>query len=183
MDRCRGRCAIGLIAGALIIPGCGDGQSSPLPTAPPLASATIDGTYTLQFDSTCAALPAELRSRTYTASIGGSPDILVTLTGAVFWTHPTDGLLNRMTGRVTGNSVSLSLFWPPGIARWGIVEQVDSTGYLEIIGVGSGSFTGSTIEGTLSAGIGFGSDLLDDARHVGCPVNGHTLTFRFTRNP
>jgi hypothetical protein len=155
------------------------GESRPTgPTAPP---PQIDGTYTVRFDSTCPSLPIELRSRTYTASIVGSPNMVVTLTGADFWTAPADGLLNRFTGQVLGNSVSLSVFWPPGTQRWGFVERVGTDRYLEILGQGTGSITGSTIEGRLSAGIGYGPDLRDDEQHVGCQAGAHVLTFRFSR--
>lgn len=181
MDRCQVSGAAGLIAWTLLFLACGDGKSPVQPTPALPASANIDGTYALRFDSTCAALPPELRSRTYTASIAGSPNVVVTLTGSTFWTHPTDGLLNRLTGRVTGNSISFSAFWPPDTESWGIVERIDSTGYFEIIGHGSGSISASTIEGRLSAGVGFGTDLRDDALHVGCPSTGHSLTFRFSR--
>jgi hypothetical protein len=167
---------------------CGEsrptGPTGPTPptgsTGLPLAPQ-IDGTYVLRFDSTCGALPVELRSRTYTASIAGSPNVVVTLTGADFWTAPADGPLNRFTGQVLGNSVSFSLYWPPGTQRWGFVERVGTDRYLEILGLGAGSITGSTIEGRWSAGIGYGTDLRDDEQHVGCQAAAHVLTFRFSR--
>ena len=166
-----------------LLTACGKsptGPSSAPPPQPP-TPANIDGAYTVRFDSTCAALPSDLRSRTYTAAITGSPQIVVTLTGANFWMHPTSGgLLNRFTGSVTGNFVSFNVRGPLD-PLWGIVERIDSTRYLEIIGSGSGSTSGSTIEGRLDAGIGFGSDLRDDAQHVGCAAGSHALTLRFSR--
>jgi hypothetical protein len=140
----------------------------------------INGVYTVRFDTTCAVLPADLRSRIYTATITNSPDILVTLTGATFWTDPVIGQLNRFNGGVTANTVRLNLI-APGEPSWGIVEQIDSTTYLEIIGFGLGSIRGSTIEGRLTAGIGFGSDLRDDSQHVGCSVGSHDFTVRFDK--
>ena len=166
-----------------LLTACGKsptGPSSAPPPPPLLTPANIGGAYTVRFDSTCAALPSDLRSRTYTAAIAGSPQIVVTLTGANFWTHPTGGLLNRFTGSVTGNSVSFNVRGPLD-PLWGIVERIDSTRYLEIVGSGSGSISGSTIEGRLDAGIGFGSDLRDDAQHVGCAAGSHELTLRFNR--
>lgn len=155
------------------------GPSTALPPAPPSTPTNIDGTYTVRFDSTCAALPTELRRRIYTAAIAGSPQIIVTLTGATFWRHPTGALMNRFTGSVVGNSVSFNV---RGLdPTWGIVEQIDSTRYFEVIGSGSGSISGSTIEGRLDAGIGFGSDLRDATQHDGCAAGGHQLTLRFDR--
>lgn len=163
---------------AVTVSGCGrNGPTSP--TAPPPSG--IDGTYTLRIESTCPEVPLELRNRTYSASIAGSPNVVVTLTGADFWTAP-DGVLNRFTGRVAGNSISFNMFWPPETERWGIVERIDSTTYLEIIGRGSGSIGASTIEGRFSAGIGYGTDLRDDLQHVGCSAGLHVLTFRFDRS-
>jgi hypothetical protein len=103
---------------------------------------------------------------------------VVTLTGADFWTAPLDGVLNRFTANVTSNSVAFNFFWPPDIARWGIVERIGSTA-LEINGHGAGSINESTIEGQLTAAVEYGFDLRDYDR-VGCQTHG--MTFRFTRS-
>jgi hypothetical protein len=184
--------ALGVV---VLLTACGKPPTAPSEMPPPSSGIGIDGMYTLRFESTCAALPPELRSRTYTASIAGAIgalNVIVTLAGAEFWMHPTDGLLNRFTGWPAGNSIAFNVRWPPtpglvcpcapsSLGRWGIVERIDSTRYFEIIGDGSGLIGRSTIEGTLGAGVGFGDDLRDDSRHVGCGAGGHSLTFRFER--
>ena len=104
----------------------------------------------------------------------------VTLGGATFWLHPSAGLLNTFSGLVTGEGVSFDLSTPaaPG---FGIVERTSETKLLEFIGYGNGTIAGASISGTLQAGVGFGEDLRNDSRHVGCLPNQHQVTFRLTR--
>jgi hypothetical protein len=167
----------GLLAGlCLAAAGC---DAAPQPS--PLTAA-IDGLYTLRIESTCAALPDDIRTRTYAASIAGGT---VTLSSATFWMHPTRGLLNKMDIDAIDGRVALrldSLSAPSSIK--GFVEETSPETYFSIVGTGTGNVSRPaggpvTIQGTLSSGVGWGANLLDDAQHVGCPA-GHTATFRFT---
>jgi hypothetical protein len=166
-----------LLAGlCLAAAGCdGAPQPSPLTTG-------IDGLYTLRIESTCAALPEDIRTRTYAASVAGGT---VTLSNATFWMHPTRGLLNTMDIDAIDDRVALRLdsISAPFIIK-GIVEETSPETYFSIVGTGTGIISRPasgpvTIQGTLSSGVGWGANLLDDAQHVGCPA-GHTATFRFT---
>ena len=141
-----------------------------VPLPPPAPAPNIDGTYVLRFESTCANIPLELRRRTYTATVTGSPNVVVRLSGATFWEHPVDGALNAFRGSTAGgpDRALFDVSWPPGTDRWGIVEQITSTAFLEIVGRGGGPITGTTIEGALIGGIGYGEDLRDDSRHTSC---------------
>lgn len=58
----------------------------------------------------------------YFATIAGSPQAQVTLSGATFWQHDTDGLRNTMQAVVQGGTISLSI---PGVS--GVTEQVSPT--------------------------------------------------------
>jgi hypothetical protein len=136
----------------------------------------LDGLYALRVESDCAALPPDVRVRTYVASIAGTT---VTLSSATFWMHPTRGLLNTFSIATAGDTVSLALDF---------VEQTAADRYFGIVGEGSGSIGRHVggrpvIEGTFSAGFGWGQDLLFNTQHVGCPPAGHRATFRFTPGP
>jgi hypothetical protein len=152
-----------------------------LPSPPPAPPPNIDGTYVLQLESSCANIPVELRRRTYTATVTGSPNVVVRLSGASFWQHPGDGLLNAFTGTTAANPdrAVFDVSWPPATQRWGIVEQISPTTLLELVGRGGGPLNGTTIEGALAGGgIGYGEDLRDDSRHTGC---SGPIFFRMSR--
>ena len=149
---------------------CGpSGQTGP-------TSTSVAGTYSLTFTaaSSCSQLPVDLRSRTYTATISQTGSTLdVVLSGASFWQHPALGRLNRFTGAVFQDRVILGI----RTSGRGIVEEITPTTYWEIIGVAQATIGDSTISGMVNGGgVGFGEDLLDDARHVSCNAVEFTLT-------
>ena len=139
----------------------------------------IDGVYSLTITSTCASIPAEVRSRTYTATISGSPSAVVTLAGATFWQHPTAGLLNRMSATVTGDSVRFTLSPVPG---YGVIEAVGGA-FFEAAGSGTarlpGAFQPRAISASLSAVVRHGDDLRAGTRHVSCPASPGSVSLEF----
>jgi hypothetical protein len=145
----------------------------------------LDGLYTLRVESDCAALPPEVRGRTYIASITGTT---VTLAGATFWRHPARGLMNTFSVFSSGDTITLALGQSVGSGVRGVVEETSEGRFLEIVGTGSGSLRRPiggqpSIEGSFSAGFGWGQNLLSDAQHVGCAAGSHRATFRFTPGP
>ena len=173
------RASAGVIVAALV--ACGK-SSLPGPSPNP---AVLNGLYTLRIESDCAALPTEVRERTYIASITGTT---VTLGGATFWKHPTRGLLNTFSIVSTGDTISLSLGQQAAPDVRGIVEETTEERFLGIVGTGSGSLRRPiggqpSIEGSFSAGFGWGQNLMFDNQHVGCAAANHRATFRFTPGP
>jgi hypothetical protein len=149
--------------------------------ASPSARA-VDGVYTLRIESTCAALPPEIRVRDYVASIEGST---VALSGSTFWMHPSRGLMNRFVLSAVGNHVALRFDSLTQSNLPTVVEETAPGSYFGIIGTGSGDVqtreggAAATISGTLTAGFGWGPNLADDRHHTGCGVS--PATFRFAR--
>lgn len=165
-----------LIAGGIACVSCGSS------TQPSPASPALNGIYTLRVESNCAALPPDVRVRTYVASIDGQ---IVTLSGATFWKHPSHGLMNAFRFATAGNNVSLALNLPAGSSILGIIEETSPATYFGLVGLGNGTIVRDaggrpTLEGTFSAGVGWGEDLVDDRHHTGCAAGGHTATFQFT---
>jgi hypothetical protein len=164
---------LGLVIG--LAAGCGS------PTSP--SGGVIDGLYTLRIESTCAALPAEIRVREYFASIEGGT---VSLSGGTFWKHPSRGLMNRFALGPGGNRVwlrfdSLTLSNLPAL-----VEETAAGVYFGIVGTGAGDLSFGragdvTMSGILSAGFGWGQNLADDRLHTGCGPEAHEATFQFVR--
>jgi hypothetical protein len=164
----------GLVIG-LVSAGCGP------PTSP--SSGVIDGVYTLRFETTCAALPAEIRSREYLASIEGGT---VSLSGGTFWMHPSRGLMNRFALGPAGDRVGLRFDSLTSSNLPTLVEETAPGVYFGIVGTGAGDLHTDragdvTMSGTLSAGFGWGPNLADDRLHAGCGSGTHQATFRFTR--
>ena len=156
----------------------------------------IAGTYTLTFTAAryCTDLPPRLRERQYTATITqeeieSADDVTtVILSGADFWEHPLQGLLNEFTGTVSGSTLRFKV----RDGGWGIVEQVGPTTLLEIIGRSEKGFADTTnpllIFNSFNGEWRFGEDLRDDARHSRCstdeeipPGPGSNHTFKFER--
>jgi hypothetical protein len=157
------------------------GKSSP--TGPSLA--LLEGLYRLAIESDCAALPPDVRVRTYIASISGTT---VSLSGATFFQRPSGTLLNTFSIATSGDTITLSIGQAPSLDARGIIEETRSERFLGIVGTGSGSIRRSTgaqvsIEGSLSAGFGWGENLLQDTQHVGCNATSHRATFGFTPGP
>ena len=168
--RARALCAAGCV---VAVASCGS-DHKPTPLVPA-------GVYNLRIETPCAGLPAEIRTRTYLARIDGST---VTLSGATFWQHPTLGLKNTFPISVAGEQIILVLNQAAGIHLRGVIEETAPGRYFQISGTGTGSLRADPsgrdrIEGTLSAGFGWGENLLDDSKHVGC-VQGTAGTFAFT---
>lgn len=168
----RSGCAIA-VSGLVSAAACGDAPTRP--------SSSIDGVYTFRVQSSCVALPVDLRNRAYVATISAGR---VTLSGATFWMHPREGLRNTFSVSVFGTSVTFNLEQPSPDSVRGIVEQTSATTYFGISGSAQGSIEEGpggrpAISGTFAAGFGFGENLLYDDQHVGCPSGAHRATFRF----
>jgi hypothetical protein len=164
-----------LLAVALLIGAAGCGS----PTQPsPVTS--LNGVYLLTIDSSCPALPAELRRRTFFATIQGTN---VTLSGSPFFWHPTRGLLNWMSIAVNGQSVTVRLETSAGLEILGIIDEPSPGQYWKIVGTGTGTIapapsTVPTIEGTLAVQVRAGADVSLFEQSVGCE-SGVPVTFRF----
>jgi hypothetical protein len=150
-------------------------------TTPQPSPIALDGLYTLRIETDCAALPPDIRVRTYTAEIRG-PN--VHLSGATFWKHPIQGLLNHFSIGLTGTQVGLRIDSLTAPIIHAFVEETSPGIYFGIVGTGNGAVnrepSGVTIAGKFSVGVGWGADLLNDARHTGCALAGPSATFRFT---
>ena len=155
------------------------GPASPSGTGP-----NIDGVYTLKLETTCSAVPEGQRVRTYRATITGSPEATVTLSGATFWQHPTDGLQNVFTIRVTGRSMAFRFATPLGV-----VEQFDGTSFFQVRGDGTAVIgqpriarTIVELSGGITGRVAVGTDLLDSSRHVSCSAGTGQASLTFTRS-
>jgi hypothetical protein len=173
--RTRASSAVIVTALAMVAAGCGGAP----PDGP---SPALDGIYALRVETSCAVLPADVRSRSYVAKIAGGN---VTLSGAAFWMHPARGLLNVMQLQTAGDRVSLAFNQPITPDIRGIVEETSPGRYFGLVGTGTGTVTrmaggGASIDGTFFAGFGWGENLLSETGHVGCPSGAGTSTFRFT---
>jgi hypothetical protein len=158
-----------LLTGAV---GCGTTQPTPV--------VSLDGVYELTIESSCTALPLELRQRRFFATIQG-PE--VTLSGSPFFPHPTEGLLNRMSIAVDGTSAALHLDRTAGREHVGLLEEPSPGQYLSIVGAGGGtiapaSSTVPTIEGTLAVYIRLGTDVSVPGEHEVC-APGVPASFQF----
>jgi len=172
------RVAVVLLFAALVASNCGDDLSPTRPSGP-----SIDGTYTLNLQTTCAAVPADHRSRKYIATITGSPNATVTLAGATFWQHPLHGLQNKLFVSVTGRQLSFNI--EPNAE---VIEQTAQNTYFRFRGGGTGEmavdpFQGGVreISGALAGPAGFGEDLFDPSRHADCPFAQGLVTLRLIR--
>ena len=168
------------LAGWGLVIGLGAAGCGP-PTSP--SRGVIDGVYTLRIESTCAALPAEIRVREYLASVEGGT---VSLSGGTFWMHPSRGLMNRFALAPAGNRVGLRFDALTSSNLPTLVEETAPGLYFGIVGTGAGDVHAGragevTMSGTLSAGFGWGQNLADDRLHTGCGSATHQATFRFTR--
>lgn len=141
--------------------------------------------YTLRIESTCAALPAEIRVREYLASIAGGT---VSLSGGTFWMHPSRGLMNRFALGTAGDRVGLRFDALTSSPLPALVEETAPGVYFGIVGTGGGDLQigragDATMSGILSAGFGWGQNLADDRLHTSCgsEAHPHQATFRFTR--
>ena len=151
--------------------------------AGPSDGPNIDGIYllTVTVSDACTAVPEELHTRTFTATITGSPRATVTLAGGTFWQHPTHGLLNRFQAVADSSSIGFLLGQSNG---YGVIEQVGPAVFMEMTGSGKGGVGGGlatapgVITGTVSGVVRHGEDLRG-ARHIGCP--GAAMTLRFER--
>lgn len=147
------------------------------PTQP--TARSIDGAYTLTLTTTCTAVPDALRTRSYPATVAGSPNGVVTLGGGRFWQHPTGGVLNRIQAATGRDSVKFSIAPVPG---YGIIEQVQGGAFLEIFASGPADLMGGfrsgrrSIEATLQGTVRHGEDLRSNSRHVAC--QGESVSLR-----
>jgi Carboxypeptidase regulatory-like domain len=121
-------------------------------------SANVAGVYTLTVtaDSACSNLPAQARTRTYTATIvpgGRSSSFLATLSDARFlsgapWCpggHPPESCTYNQSGiGIAGDYASISV---------GMVEQLGEVGYLAVGAGAEGSFGPTGITGPLSGSL------------------------------
>ena len=134
-------------------------QSLNVEITPRSAPAGVAGTYRVTFTASpsCTALPAELKTRTYTARIDQDAARLVTtLSDAPFVTDRFFGLRNTFPGKVFGDSVTFDMggfsfyyFYSYGAA----VEELLPTGrILTIWGTMTAPVTPQSISGTLDGG-------------------------------
>ena len=147
----------------------------------PSAGPNIDGVYALTLRTTCTAVPEALRTRTYTATITGSPNAVVTLSGASFWQHPTSGILNRMTATASGSAIRFTL---GAVTGYGIVEHVGNNLFLEPAGSGSGRFetlSRSRLTAQISAAVRYGDDLRSSLRSSLCAAGPGSVTLELVR--
>ena len=170
-----GRCSLACV---LLAAACNS------PSAPS-QNPKLNGVYTLQIESACTALPAEVRSRTYIATISGST---VTLSGATFWPRPNGELANRFTVSMTAGSVFFLISGPPGPQRGGVVEEVSPGVFFGFLGSANARIEppwkpGNALAGTLSASFSHGADLTDSSRQVGCATGQNAATLRLTPGP
>jgi len=121
------------------------------PSAPPV---NLAGNYTLTLvaDTACTDLPADVRTRTYAATIspGSNPNAFVlTASGGPFLDH-----LAGFGIGVAGNALGL---WLHGGHDPSIVEQLGATTYLAFSGMASASVTspGSPISAALDGWIDY----------------------------
>jgi Bacterial Ig-like domain (group 2) len=128
-------------------------QSLDVEITPRSAPAGVAGTYRVTFtaSASCKTLPAELRTRTYTAKIDqNAASLHVTLSDASFVT-----MRNTFVGKVFGNSVTFDL----GVADFyysyygGVVqERLPGSEILTIFGPMTASITPQSISGTFAGG-------------------------------
>ena len=143
----------------------------------------IGGIYLLKVETGCAALPAEVRTRTYVAEVVGN---VVTLSGATFWTHPSFGLMNKFRIGRSGDAIPIALNLPAGSSVLGVIEETGPGRYFHMLGLGTGRLVPggsgrSSITGSLSAGFAWGTDMVRDSEHVGC-ASSSAGTFEFAPN-
>ena len=93
--------------------------------------------------------------------------------------------MNRFAISRTGTRVGLRFESLTSSNLPTLVEETSPGSFFGVVGTGSGDVVESggalSISGTLSAGIGWGSDLADERLHEGCGAAAHQVTFRFAR--
>jgi hypothetical protein len=134
-------------------------QSLDVEITPRSAPAEVAGTYRVTFTASpsCTMLPAELKTRTYTARIDqDAARLLITLSDAPFVTDPRLGLQNTFSGKVFGDSVTFDVgsrsyyyfYYYGAVVR----EMLPSGGILTIWGTVTAPVTRQSISGTLAGG-------------------------------
>jgi hypothetical protein len=148
-------------------------QSLDVDITPRFAPADVAGKYRVTFtaSASCTTLPAELRTRTYTAQIDqNAASLHVTLSDASFVT-----MRNAFVGKVSGDSVTFDL----GVGDFyylyygGVVqERLPSGQTLTIFGPIAASITPQSISGTFAGGFAWGGN-----RSTSCSANDNQVVF------
>jgi hypothetical protein len=140
----------------------------------PVPSAAIHGTYTLTTtaDSTCTNLPAEARSRTYTAQIDPGPAVgfVATLTGARFFRFEPCQWGQSSPEACTHNHITLGTAAEDVGGYTGFIERLNDTSYLMFDGVIAGSTSPSGITALLDGNLVYcpGLPVLIDQGTLAC---------------
>lgn len=135
------RLIITVAACILSIAGCGTGTptqpSTHIWSTPTSVSMIRNYSVTFTADSACTSLPANVQSRTYSATSDEGP---LRLGGAGFASWPEYGSMNMILLAIFGNTAQAWFQDGP------IVELVSPESILMIEGHAAGAITGSTIE-------------------------------------
>jgi hypothetical protein len=151
-------------------------QSLDVEMTPRVAPASVAGTYRVTFtaSASCKALPADLRTRTYTARIDqDAASLRVTLSDASFV-----GIRNTFVGKVYGDSVTFDV----GVGDFyyiyygGVIqERLPSNQILSIFGPITASVAPSSISGTFVGG--FALSTSGSGRPTSCSANDNQVVF------
>ena len=151
-------------------------QTLDVEITPRSAPASVAGTYRVTFtaSASCTILPAELKTRTYTATIDqDAARLLVTLSGASFVT-----MQNTFSGKVFGDTVTFDM----GTAAitmatyyYGTLlqEVLPSSQILGLFGTMTAPATPQSISGTLAGGF----TLKTGDTHTSCAANDNQVVF------
>jgi Big-like domain-containing protein len=134
-------------------------QSLDVEITPRSAPALVGGTYRVTFTASaaCTSLPADVKTRTYTARIDqDAARLLFTFSGAQFVNDPRLGLRNTFPGKVFGDSLTFdmgSISYYYSYFYGGVVQEMLPSGQtLTIWGTATASATPPSISGTLVGG-------------------------------
>jgi hypothetical protein len=103
------------------------------------APVSIEGDYTLmlQADSTCAdALPSELRTRTYSATVRPNPSLMGGADTSLALAVSDVPVLENLNGFQIGVAGKTLAFWLDGSHDPTLVERLDTSTYLAYSGIG-----------------------------------------------
>ena len=144
---------------------------------PRFAPANVAGTYRVTFTASpsCTSLPAELKTRTYTATIDqDAARLLVTLSGASFVSKQ-----NTFSGKVFGDTVTFDMggsgydygYYYDGTL---LQEVLPSGQILGLFGTMTAPATPQSISGPLVGGFTLNTG---NSRHTSCAANDNQVVF------
>jgi hypothetical protein len=151
-------------------------QSLDVEITPRSAPAAVAGTYglTVTASASCTILPAELKTRTYTARIDqDAARLMVTLSGASFVS-----MHNTFSGRVFGDAVTFDMGGSGiyyGFYYYGtLLQELLPSG--QILGI-FGTMTAPATPQSLSGTFGGGFTLKTGSTRTSCAANDNRLVF------